>query len=257
MDPEGDVITDSYPFRAAGRLFFQNGGLTFACSAALIKPGIVVTAAHCVAAFGSRTFHSNIEFIPAYTNGIAPYGVWKAAGVRVRRPYLDGSADCDPAAVGIICRNDIAVIRLEAQASGYPGTSTGWFGYGWNGYGFTPSGVTHVTQLGYQVALDGGQLMQRNDSQGVVAPERAGNTLIGSLMSGGSSGGPWLVNIGILPALIGTDLGFDAARNIVVGVTSWGYIDGSIKQQGASPFTSANIVPMVEAECAAVPAACS
>jgi hypothetical protein len=69
----------------------------------------------------------------------------------------------------------------------------------------------------YTFALDGGQLMQRNDSQGVVSPERAGNTLIGSLMSGGSSGGPWLVNLGIRPALSGTDLGFEAARNIVVG----------------------------------------
>jgi hypothetical protein len=36
----------------------------------------------------------------------------------------------------------------------------------------------------------------------------------------------------------------------VVGVTSWGYIDPTIKQQGASPFTSGNITRLVEAACA-------
>jgi hypothetical protein len=44
---------------------------------------------------------------------------------------------------------------------------------------------------------------------------------------------------------------------MVVGVTSWGYDDTSIKQQGASPLTSGNIVPLMHAACTAVPAACS
>jgi hypothetical protein len=44
---------------------------------------------------------------------------------------------------------------------------------------------------------------------------------------------------------------------VVVGVTSWGYTSNLIKQQGASPFTSGNIVPIVNAACGAVPAACS
>jgi hypothetical protein len=33
-------------------------------------------------------------------------------------------------------------------------------------------------------------------------------------------------------------------------VTSWGYVSSAIKQQGASPFTSTNIVPLVNAACA-------
>ena len=257
VDPQGNVITNSYPFVPPAGCSFEDHGITFVCSASLIKPGIVVTAAHCVAEFGARSFFGNFEFIPAYRNGLAPYGVWKAAKVRVRRSYMDGSAGCDPAALGVICRNDIAIIRLEAQSGAYPGTSTGWFGYGWNGYGFTPTGITHITQLGYPVALDGGFLMQRNNSQGVVSAERVGNTLIGSLMTGGSSGGPWLVNLGIPPVLSGTGFGFDEKRNIVVGVTSWGYVSTLPKEQGASPFTSGNIVPMVDAECATTPAACS
>jgi V8-like Glu-specific endopeptidase len=257
VNPLGDVITDSYPYRAAGKLFFRIGTSTFVCSASLIRRGVVVTAAHCVSAFGRRTFYSDFRFIPAYSDGLAPYGVWTAANVRVLTSWFTGTDACDPSARGIICRNDVAVIRVTPQSGRYPGTATGVFGYGINGYGFTTTGITHVTQLGYPVALDRGELMQRNDSQGAVSSARAGNTLIGSLMTGGSSGGPWLVNLGIAPVLSGTTFGSANIRNVVIGVTSWGYVSTAPKEVGASPFTSTNIVPLVTAECAAVPAACS
>ena len=76
-------------------------------------------------------------------------------------------------------------------------------------------------------------------------------------MCGGASGGPWLVNFGLRPVLTSTTDGTTPNPNTVVGVTSWGYDDPSIKQQGASPFTSGNIVPLVTAVCTAVPAACA
>jgi hypothetical protein len=43
--------------------------------------------------------------------------------------------------------------------------------------------------------------MERNDSQGSISAEFANNTIIGSLMTGGSSGGPYLVNLGVTPTL--------------------------------------------------------
>ena len=49
----------TYPFRAAGKLFFTENGGSFVCSASLIGKGLVVTAAHCVADFGKNTFHTN------------------------------------------------------------------------------------------------------------------------------------------------------------------------------------------------------
>jgi hypothetical protein len=75
-------------------------------------------------------------------------------------------------------------------------------------------------------------------------------------MTGGSSGGPWLVNLGVQPSLNGTSFGSAAGRNTVVGVTSWGYVNNAIKQQGASSFTSGNIVVLVNAVCSATPGAC-
>ncbi|HXN00157.1 MAG TPA: trypsin-like serine protease, partial [Candidatus Dormibacteraeota bacterium] len=244
----------SYPFRAAGKLFFNIGNSTFVCSASLIKRGVVVTAAHCVANYGKRQFYSNWRFVPGYRNGSAPFNVWTARTAWIKTAYYNGTDGC--AVYGIVCPDDVALIVLNTIGGGYPGTSTGWYGYGWNGYGFTGNGLTQITQIGYPVCLDNGILMERNDSYGYVSAPNSNNTVIGSLMCGGSSGGPWLVNEGIRPTLTGTTNGTAPAPDIVVGVTSWGYVSNAPKEQGASPFTSSNIVSLVASACGGVPAAC-
>jgi V8-like Glu-specific endopeptidase len=245
-----------YPYSASGKLFFNIGTSTFVCSASLISRGVVVTAAHCVAAFGQQQFYAGLQFVPGYRNGIAPFGVWSVRSALVLTSYLNGTDPC--AVAGIVCQDDVAVLLLNTSPLGaYPGTATGWYGYGWDGLGFTAAGLTQVTQIGYPVCLDNGFLMERNDSVGFQSVSLANNTIIGSLMCGGASGGPWLVNFGQRPVLTATTDGTAPIPNIVVGVTSWGYDDTSSKQQGASPFTSGNIVPLVNAVCTAVPAACS
>ena len=247
-NPTGGKVTNLYPFRAAGKLFFNIGAGSYVCSASLIKKGLVVTAAHCVANFGASQFYTNWRFVPGYDNGTAPYGTWTAANAWVLTSYYNGTEAC--ATYGVVCPNDVAVIRLAPKAGAYPGTQTGFYGYGWNGYGFTPGNLVQITQLGYPVALDSGGLMERTDSYGFVSSSNSNNTIIGSLQTGGSSGGPWLVNFGVAPTLSGTTTGSEANRNNVVGVTSWGYTSTAIKQQGASPFTSNNIVPLVTTGCA-------
>ena len=77
----GDNTQYHYAFRPTGKLFFKVGTGTATCSASLIKPGVVVTAAHCVANFGKKEFYSGWVFAPAYSNGVAPYGAWKVASV--------------------------------------------------------------------------------------------------------------------------------------------------------------------------------
>lgn len=249
----------TYPYSPSGKLFFNIGSSTFVCSASLIKRGVVVTAAHCVAQFGSRTrFYTNFRFVPGYRNGVgntAPSpGNWAVSQAWVMTSYINGVAgQCAATAPGVVCKDDVAVLELTRKTTtpNYPGTVTGWYGYGWNRFGFTSAGLTHITQTGYPVGLDNGQLMQRNDSQGFIASSTlVNNTVIGSLMTGGSSGGPWILNFGIRPVLNGTTNGTAPNSNIVVGVTSWGYVSSAIKEQGASPFTSTNIVPLVNAACA-------
>ena len=259
-DLSPQATNTSYPYRASGKLFFNvtPGAPPTAkpnswCSASLIKRGVVVTAAHCVADFGASTFYRNWQFIPGYRNN-GGLSTWTVRTAIVMTSYFNGTDPC--AVVGIVCQDDVAVLLLNPHGKVYPGTSLGWYGYGWNGYGFV-SGLTQITQIGYPACLDNGKLMQRNDSYGYTSAGNSNNTIIGSLMCGGSSGGPWTVNFGIRPALTGTTAGAAPDPNIVVGVTSWGYISSLPKEQGASPFTSGNIVPLVNAACGMVPAACA
>lgn len=243
-----------YPFRASGKLFFKIGSDTFVCSASLVKRGVVVTAAHCVANFGKSQLYSNWVYVPAYHNGLMPFGVWTASSVKVLTSYLTGRDRC--AQKGIICQDDVAVILLNPQNGSFAGDATGWFSYGFNGYGFNGRKQALITQLGYPVALDNGQIMERTDSQAFTDRRKSNNINIGSLMTGGSSGGPWVINLGVAPTFSGTTSGTFPDHNVVVGVTSWGYVNPAVKQQGASPFTSANIGALVGAACAENPAAC-
>lgn len=255
VDTVGNNVSKTAPYRAAGKLYFKDGTSSFVCSAALIKRGVIATAAHCVAKFGARRYYTNFQFVPAKYNTLAPYGVWVGEQAFVLTSYFNGTDSCAPGASGVVCRNDVAVIRLQAQSGAYPGTATGWFGYGWNGYGFTPNNLALINQLGYPVSHDGGNIMQRTDSQGFVAgTDLAGNTVWGSRQTGGSSGGPEVVNLGIKGSLT-TPLGSEP-NQVIIGVTSWGYKNAAVKQQGASPFLNTNIVTLVNTACASSNPAC-
>jgi len=250
-----ETTNTTYPYRAAGKLFFNEPSGTFICSASLIKRGIVVTAAHCVANYGKSQFYSGWQFVPAYRNGSGPYGTWTVRQAFVLTAYYNGTDNC--AQYGVVCPDDVAVLVLNTQNSAYVGTTVGWFGY-WYGGGFTSNGLTQITQLGYPVGLNNAVYMERNDSYGYKSSSNSNNTIIGSNMNGGSSGGPWLVNFGLPYTLTGESNGSGYSfTNAVVGVTSWGYTSNSPKEQGASPFTSGNIQALVNSACAATSGACS
>lgn len=254
VDTVSNNVSRTYPYSAAGKLYFKDGSVSYVCTASLIKTGVIVTAAHCAAEFGQNRFYKNFQFVPAKWNTKAPFGKWLGVRAFVMTSYLNGTDDCSVS--GIVCANDVAVIVLKPTAAGaFPGARAGWLGYGWNGYGFTPNNLAAVSQLGYPVSHDSGNIMQRTDSQGFVSADDSNNTVWGSRQTGGSSGGPEIVNLGI-NAVLDTPLGKEARANNVIGVTSWGYISAAIKQQGASPFTSKNIVPLVNRACAGANPAC-
>ncbi len=251
------------PYRQTGKLYFKKpNGFTYVCSASLIKPGVLVTAAHCVAAFGQSQFYNSFEFHPAKFNAQVVQGTWQAAGWWVMSSYYNGTDSCYQS--GVICQNDVAVIRLKPKYlnNGNPwwlGNRIGWYGYGYGGWGFvnvpfsSHTKNAQLTQLGYPQSHDSGLKMQRNDSLGYTYPLFSNNTLYASRMTGGSSGGPLLLNLGRTATLSGTSVGSYSANNVIVGVTSWGYTNTAVKLQGASPFTSGNIVPLLNAACAGNP----
>jgi V8-like Glu-specific endopeptidase len=249
----------SYPYRAAGKLYFNEPSGSYVCSASLIKRGVIVTAAHCVANFGKNQFYTGWQFVPgmshASTGNTAPYGKWNVYKAWVLTSYLNGTDSCQQK--GVVCQNDVAVLAAKPQNGALPGTNTGWLGYGYNGGGFTSAHTTQISQLGYPESHDAGNMMQRTDSQGFVSNSMSNNTVWGTRQTGGSSGGPEVANLGVAAVLNGTAYGAYSGYNYVIGVTSWGKDDPAIKEQGASPFTSSNIVTLLNAACAAYPANCN
>jgi hypothetical protein len=250
------VPVASRPYRYTGKLWMRFGSSWFVCTASLVKRGVVVTAAHCVHNFGEGTagFANEVRFVPANyannVNGGGPWAYYRGVTWRVPTPYVNGTDTCQTGARGVVCNNDIATVTLAPKNGLYAGgTLGGWNGYSWNGYSFlaTPvfgnHTVAQITQLGYPVAIDGGAQMQRNDSFGkYIALTGANrkllkNTQLGSAMTGGSSGGPWMVNFGTRPVTSAqASLGNASNSNVIVGVTSWGYTAVGINVQGASWF---------------------
>jgi V8-like Glu-specific endopeptidase len=259
-DLSGYATNRSYPYSPTGKVFYQTDeGWTY-CSASLIRRGLVVTAAHCVAQYGTKKYFDNFYFVPAYRERPARsgiYGFWKAGNPWVKTSYLDGRAGyCVSTDPGVVCSNDIAVLPLYPKLNRdkkayYPGDIVGSYDYSVVDESSSNLNIRHVTQLGYPECLDHGERMQRNDSQSVTAPADMNNTMFGSLMCGGASGGPILINFGVRPELTGTQSGSDAKPNTVIGVTSFGSEHDAVKYTGASPFTRRNISSLVDDACCA------
>lgn len=251
-DTKVGQVSKEYPFSASGKLFFNIGTSSYVCSASLIKKGIIVTAAHCVAGYGTGEFHSNWVYVPAQNDRFtpnAPYGVYSVTDAVVMSSWIDGTDGCD-----VICPNDVAVLVAAPIEGVYPGTRTGFLSYGWDNYGFTSFvglNAAVITQLGYPVGLENGGAMQRTDSLGYTITTAGwfNNIQIGSRMRGGSSGGPWIINFGIDSSATPDLPGSSAQKNTIVAVTSWGRTSTDPMVQGASPFTSNNIVPLVNTVC--------
>ncbi|MEH1783856.1 MAG: trypsin-like serine protease [Nostoc sp.] len=244
--------TTGYPYSPSGKLFFNIGNSSYVCSASAIQRGVIVTAAHCVANFGAKQFYSNWQFVPAYNNGNAPYGVWTANKAIVLTSYYNGTDRCSQK--GVVCDDDVAVLVMTPKSGFNIGDYTGWYGFGYGGFGFTSflnNTSAQLTQIGYPVSLDNGVIQERNESLAYTNSNGSYQQLIGSLMTGGSSGGPWLLNYGVNPNVYSPNtLGRNYTANpVVTGVTSWGYNDYSIKEQGASIFTSNNILTLYNTAC--------
>ncbi|MBD0346437.1 MAG: trypsin-like serine protease [Coleofasciculus sp. Co-bin14] len=234
------------PYRRAGKLYMAFGGTTYntICSASMIGRSLLITAAHCVHDYGrgSAGFARKVKFVPAKDNANEPDLFYESTQYLIPTSYFNGTDTCTQK--GVVCNNDIAVVALGNNSRGeQAGNRVGWYGYGWNGYSYaTPASAyqgvfgnklfASITQLGYPGSFDSGNKMQINTAYGAYyASGNLKNTWLGSAMTGGSSGGPWLVNFG--DNAVGGNYGSANLRNIVVGVTSYG---NGEQRQGSSWF---------------------
>ena len=227
-------LSTTYPYRAIGKLTFSAGY----CSASLIRRSVIVTAAHCIQNFGTGSnIFSRFTFIPGHYGAagataaqIAPYGTWTWASLVRPASWANGT----DIGTGAARDNDLAVIALHKNARGqFIGDLTGYLSYGWNNYSFTSSSKTGnlrtaaVTTVGYPALMDGGNIMQRTDGPTYTTTVGgAGQLWQGSNFTGGSSGGPWIVNFrSRAAALAGGAVVGTASTMAVIGVTSWGSSD--------------------------------
>ena len=234
----------TYPTRTVGKLYFHDAatGQNFVCSGSMIKPGVVLTAGHCLHN-GVNRFYTNFVFRPGLRGGVFPYGTWSNwVQGRTTTAWVTGGG-------GVPNTGDWATIVFGPNSSGFrPGNYTGWLGYQ------THMCIgRHQTTLGYPVNLDSGLQMQRSDSQ-ANSYGSLNNCTWGTNMTGGSSGGPVVLNFGV-PAVNSGTLPLENNDNRVVSVVSWGYVNQAVKVQGGSIVDSV-FVSLINNTCSSNPGAC-
>lgn len=215
----------AYPYVTVGKLFFSIGATPYVCSASVIQRRVVATAGHCVHSGTAAGFHSNFVFVPAFRDGLAPLKQWNWQYIIVTGAWASGGGGVPNAA-------DYAMIEFADQAMtvGGPLTKLGLV-TGWLGWQTASLLNNHTSKVGYPCNLDNCQKMQNVSSSAyrAVAPN---NVEYGSDARGGSSGGPWVMNLNVLS--VGGGTGFNTSRARVVGITSYGYISVDPKVQGSS-----------------------
>jgi V8-like Glu-specific endopeptidase len=173
--------------RTYGKVFFTNttNHLNYVCSATVVNSegrDTVWTAGHCVHGGSGGSWHANWAFVPAYSYGTAPYGVWSAVQLWSRGAWT-GSSDFT---------QDMGVAILGLRNGQHIVNVVGGQGIAWN-----YSKNYYAYDFGYPqgAPFDGGKLIA---CAGTTAPEWSfgpwsANTIkLNCDMTGGSSGGAWL-----------------------------------------------------------------
>lgn len=248
-------LSATFPYSAIGKLNFQAYGSDTHCSASVILKSVIITAAHCMQDYGAGADRFNAYvFRPGSYQGSSPYGEWTPIASIWANTWSNGTDIGSGSAVD----NDLAVMIVGKNASGQFISEVvgGHLNYGWNNYAFLKSKKTgnlwtaSVTTLGYPALLDEGEIMQRSDGPTYLTTLNDAHQLYqGSTFTGGSSGGPWIVNFGYENPQFsnGAGPGQKAMSNVVVGVTSWGTADpNKPKDNYSSQFTQNKRYPKAD-----------
>lgn len=175
-----------------GKVFFTVDGSNYVCSGNAVQSvnkSTVATAGHCVIP-GPGQKATNFAFVPAFDNGAAPYGKWTARGLYTPLQWSN-SGDIN---------FDTAFAVMNPDSSGRLLTNV----VGGSQVAFNQPRGLFYTSYGYPADKQfNGQTL--NSCAGTASPDPINTTFstqgIPCSMTGGSSGGPWL--IGNYPGLGG------------------------------------------------------
>ncbi len=176
-----------FPFSTVGKLFFTTGtGRDSMCSGTAIvsrNKNTVDTAGHCLYLYNG--WSSNVVFCPLYANGDSPYGCWAARSLEVPADWINAKP--------YDFHNDFGMIIVSPNSAGNLTDLVGGAGWAYNqpvnqsfhAYGY-PAGYPYDGQTRQSCEPSNGTLWAHGDGHVVSIP---------CGMTGGSSGGPWFIQI--------------------------------------------------------------
>ncbi|MFI6734257.1 trypsin-like serine peptidase [Nonomuraea sp. NPDC050451] len=167
--------------KTTGRIFFTTQGRNASCSGSAVtsaNKSVVLTAGHCVKLNG--TFHTNWVFVPGYNSGNRPFGTWAATKLLTTQQW-NASEDInfDVAAAVVAPLEGKTLVDVV----------------GGQGVAFNQGRRQQMYAFGYPAAApyDGSKLIYcsgRTFDDFLVSEDHG----LTCNMTGGSSGGPWMLN---------------------------------------------------------------
>jgi V8-like Glu-specific endopeptidase len=182
------VIYGVYPWITVGKVFFKQNGGSYVASAASIGNYAIWTAGHVVHAGDGKPsgWSTDMIFVPAYRDGSAPYGKWSVSYLWTRTTwYQNGNPNGLTEDMGGGILNTLESKKISQKV--------GALGFAWN-----RGRLQHWNSLGYPAASPfNGQRM--HDCQASYAYDGSVPGIkpvaIGCDMTGGCSGGPWVLKL--------------------------------------------------------------
>jgi V8-like Glu-specific endopeptidase len=198
---------------AHGKVFFSDGAANYVCSGTALTSGnesVVWTAGHCVNE-GPGGFYTNWAFVPGYKDGARPYGTWTARTLLTTAAWgQQGDVSYD----------------LGAAVMNTNGGATLTDTVGSRGAAFNQPAEQHYLSHGYPAAppFTGGRMYVCESDLGTRDTSANPATMgIGCDMTGGSSGGGWIVGNTVLSV---NSYGYTTQPNVM-----YGPYQGSVAQQ--------------------------
>lgn len=182
----GDSSLD-YPRSTVGKIFFSDSsGLDYVCSGtavASLNGSVVDTAGHCL--YWQQNWTQNVVFCPLYDHGSTPFGCWAARALEVPSDWIDARPND--------LHHDFGMAIVAPNAEGKLTDMVG--GAGW-AYNQVPEQSFHA--YGYPAArpFDGQSRRSCGPATG-QSWQHGGGTVVSIPcdMTGGSSGGPWFIQL--------------------------------------------------------------
>jgi len=177
----------SYPLSTVGKVFFTTAaGQDLVCSGTAVvssNHSVVDTAGHCLYYYGDWVH--NVIFCPLYENGTTPYGCWAARDLEVPSDWVSASPND--------YHHDFGMAIVSPNSQGNLTDLVGGIGWAYNQPVSQP-----FYAYGYPAdyPFDGQTRQSCEPSLGTVWQHGGGTVVsIPCNMTGGSSGGPWFIQI--------------------------------------------------------------